>query len=147
MYPEGQRGLPKGPPNGGPAKPPATKLAEAFRAVIVEPHPSVRVVLEYLLVREGYAVEAGEEPFAVAPGRALLLVSATDGSGLYAFVSENAPDALAGFVSDNGRSFQTLPGVRGIEAFVPKPFGMEDVLRVVQVVDGFDGRRTHRGRD
>lgn len=147
MRPEGQRGLPQRLPNGAPDTPSTTKSGGTLRAVVVEPYLTVRVVLEYLLAREGYAVEAGEEPFSVAPGRALLLVSATDGSGLYAFVSENAADTLAGLISGTGRSFQTLSGTRGIEAFLPKPFGMEDVLRVVQVVDGFDGRRTHRGHD
>jgi len=111
----------------------------------VEPHPTVRVVLEYLLVREGYAVEVGEVPFPVAPGRALLLVAAADGSGLYAFVCENAADAPAAIEPGAGSSLENLSGTRGIEAFLPKPFGMEDVLRVVRLVDGFDGRRARRG--
>lgn len=113
----------------------------------MEPHPTVRVVLEYLLTREGYAVKVGEAPFPVAPGRALLLVAATDGGGLYAYVSDNAAEARAEIEPGTAGSFENLSGTRGIEAFLPKPFGMEDVLRVVRLVDGFDGRRARRGND
>ena len=67
------------------------------RAVIVEPHPALRAVLEYLLAQEGYAVEAGgEAPFA-EPGPALLLVASEDGGGLYIFEAEKAAETLEKF--------------------------------------------------
>jgi hypothetical protein len=77
---------------------PTPETNNVLRAVVVEPHASVRAVLEYLLVREGYAVEAGGESFPVAPGLALVLVSAPDGGGLCVFDSEDAADTLAGLI-------------------------------------------------
>jgi hypothetical protein len=128
-------------PLGGFEGPPTP---ERPRAVIFEPHPAVRVVLEYLLAREGYSVEArGEEPFA-APGPALMLVAA--GDGLYVFESGDAAATLEGLDSGTSSSLETLPGVTGIQAFVPKPFGAGDVLRVVRAVRGFDGRRRPRSQ-
>jgi len=109
----------------------------------VEPHPAVRTVLEYLLSREGYAVEAvaTEEPFVAAPGPALLLVAAGDGGGLHVFLTEDVSETLGGFVADIGKPPVAFSGATGIQAFLPKPFGVEDVLRVVGVVGGFEGRR------
>lgn len=80
MYPEGQPDLPARRPDGGFE----VRQPPKGRAVIFEPHPAVRVALEYLLSREGYSVDArGEGPFAVA-GPALMLVAVED--GLYVFV-------------------------------------------------------------
>lgn len=141
MYPEGQPDLPAKRPLGGFEAPPTP---ERPRAVIFEPHPAVRVVLEYLLAREGYSVEArGEAPFA-APGPALMLVAA--GDGLYVFESRDAAETLEGMESVVPSSLETLRGVTGIQAFVPKPFGAGDVLRVVRAVKGFDGRKRPRSR-
>jgi DNA-binding response OmpR family regulator len=113
------------------------------RAVIVEPHPALRAVLEYLLAQEGYAVEAGgEAPFA-EPGLALLLVASEDGGGLYIFEAEKAAETLEKF-SLNVRSSEVLSGVTGILAFVPKPFGARDVLHIVRAVSGFDVRKKMR---
>lgn len=148
MSPEGQRGLPRERPPW--ALEPLTTLEprDTSRALVVEPHPAVRAVLEYLLVREGYSVEAfaTEEPFVVAPGPALLLVAAQDGGGLYVFLSEDASETLDGFAAGTGRSLVDLSGATGIQAFVPKPFGVEDVLRVVRMVGGFEGRRREHAR-
>ncbi|MGH3148129.1 MAG: hypothetical protein ACRDTR_20270 [Rubrobacter sp.] len=140
MCPEGQRGLPRERPPGALEQLPTLEPRSASRALVVEPHPAVRAVLEYLLAREGYAVEtfALGEPFVVAPGPALLLVAGDD-DGLYVFSSGDAARALGGFVS--GRSPGNLSAATGIQAFLPKPFGIADVLRVVRVVDGFEGRR------
>ena len=135
MYPEGQPDLPAGRPCGGfeacqPSK---------GRAVIFESHPAVRVVLEYLLLREGYSVDSrGEAPFAVA-GPALVLVG--DEDGLYVFVSGNALGTIEGLDPEPSYSPGTFAEVIGIRAFVPKPFGAGDVLRVVRAVKGFDWRR------
>jgi hypothetical protein len=144
VYPEGQRDLPAERPLGGFERPSTPKKTP--RAVILEPHPAVRAVLEYLLTQEGYAVEArGEAPFA-ALGPALLLVATEDRGGLYVFESRDAAETLEG-LSHDWRTFpEELSGVAGIRVFVPKPFGARDVVRVVRVVSGFDGRRRVRSR-
>ena len=139
MYPEGQTGLPAERPPGGFG---TSSTPERPRAVIVEPHPAVRAVLEYLLSREGYSVEGGGETPTAAPGPALMLVAA--GDGLYVFESRDAAGALGALHPEP--SLETFAGVGGIKAFVPKPFGAEDVLRVVRAVRGFDGRRRPRPR-
>lgn len=141
MYPEGQPDLPAERPLGGFE---GSSTPERPRAVIFEHHPAVRAVLEYLIAREGYSVEArGEAPFA-APGPALMLVAA--GDGLYVFESRDAASTLEDLDPGAASSLETLIGVRGIQAFVPKPFGAEDVLRVVRAVRGFDGRRRPHSR-
>jgi hypothetical protein len=109
--------------------------------VIFEPHPAVRVALEHLLLREGYSVDArGEGPFAVA-GPALMLVGVED--GLHVFVSQDAAGTIEELNTRISSPLETLPEVTGSRAFVPKPFGAGDVLRVVRTVRGFDGRRRH----
>jgi hypothetical protein len=136
VYPEGQRDPPIERPAGGFD---GSSTPESSRVVIVEPHPAVRVVLEYLLAREGYTVETpGEAPFA---GPALLLVAAEDGGGLHVFKTRNAAETLEGLSRGAHPSPGSLSGITGIQAFVPKPFGAGDVLRVVRAVSGFDGRR------
>jgi hypothetical protein len=109
--------------------------------VIREPHPAVRAVLEHLLLREGYAAEVCGENRGAAPGPALLLAGAEDGSGLHVFRTRDVAGALPRL---SGRA--DLPGRPGLEAFgihafLPKPFGAADVLRVVWAVSGFDGRK------
>jgi hypothetical protein len=141
VYPEGQTDLPAERPLGGFEGPPTSKRP---RAVIFEHHPAVSTVLEYLIASEGYCVETrGEAPFA-APGPALMLVAA--GDGLYVFESRDAASTLEGLDPGAAPSLETLLGVTGIQAFVPKPFGAEDVLRVVRAVRGFDGRRRPHSR-
>jgi hypothetical protein len=148
VYPEGQSDLPAERPVGGFER---SSTPKTFRVVIVEPHPAVRVVLEYLLAREGYTVETREEASCAAPGPTLLLIAAEDGSGLHVFESGNAAETLAQLPRGDRASPGALSGVTGIHAFVPKPFGTGDVLRVVRAVSGFDGRgrvrsQTERGR-
>ena len=148
MCPEGQRGLPKERPPWALEPLPTLGPRNTSRALVVEPHPAVRTVLEYLLGREGYAVEvfATEEPFVAVPGPALLLVAAGDGGGLYVFLSEDVSETLGGFGPGASRSPLAFSGATGIQAFLPKPFGVEDVLRVVRVVGGFEGRRREHSR-
>lgn len=147
MCPEGQRGLPRERPSGALEPLSTLEPRNTSRALVVEPHPAVRTVLEYLLGREGYAVEAfaAEEPLVAEPGPALLLVAA--GDGLCVFLSEDAAQTFDGFVAGGGGSPMTLSGATGIQAFLPKPFGVEDVLRVVRMVRGFEGRRRAFGLD
>jgi hypothetical protein len=135
--------------SGGAARPAGGAPGRGFearqppkgRAVIFEPHPAVRVALEYLLLREGYSVDArGEGPFAVA-GQALMLVGVED--GLHIFVSQDAAGTIEGLNRGISSPLETLSEVTGIRAFVPKPFGGGDVLCVVRTVRGFDGHRRH----
>jgi hypothetical protein len=68
-----------------------------------------------------------------------------DEGGLYVFESRDAAETLNG-PPLGAQSSEALSAVTGIRAFVPKPFGAEDVLRVVRIVRGFDGRRRPRSR-
>ncbi len=111
--------------------------------VIVESHPAVQAVLEHLLIREGYAVEACSEASEVAPGRTpvLLLMGVEDGDGLYVFQTREVAGVLAALTKDAELSGGAGLAAFGIHAFVPKPFGMVDILRVVRAVGDFDGRK------
>ena len=149
MYPEGQRDLPVERPIGGLKGPLSPEFRKTSRAVIVEPHPAVRAVLEYLLAREGYVVETHGEPLLAPPsappgGPALLLVAAEDGDGIYVFESRDDSEILRELRLGAKSSLETLAGVTGMQVFLPKPFGARDVMRVVRMVSGFDGRRGNR---
>lgn len=111
--------------------------------MIVEPHPAVQAVLEHLLVREGYAVEACGEASGVAPGQtpALLLVGAGNGDGLYVFRTRDVAGVLVALTGGEGLSGRSHLPTFGIHAFVPKGFGIVDILRVVRAVSGFDERK------
>jgi DNA-binding response OmpR family regulator len=113
----------------------------------VEPHPAVQAVLEHLLLREGYAVEtrgdASEAALRQTPGRTpvLLLVGAENGDGLYVFQTRDVAGVLAALLGGAEVSQCSNLSAFGIHAFVPKPFGIVDILRVVRAVGGFDGRK------
>lgn len=104
---------------------------EPRRAVVSEEQFAVRAVLERLLRREGYAVEVWGGSLPPAPGPALVLVA--EAGGLHVLAARD----VGGF---------SPPGVEGSEdgwkppdgehVFVPKPFGVGDVLRAVREVDG-----------
>lgn len=136
MFPEGHLGLTKRSPPGGPETPPNAGFRGSGRAIVREPHPAIRSVLEYLLAREGYSVEVAVGTDA-GPGPALVLASA--GDGLYVFECGDATEALKQASAD--AHLEGFVGATGIRAFLPKPFGADDVLRVVRAVDRFDGRR------
>lgn len=127
------------------------------RAIIVEPHPAVQAVLEHLLIREGYTVETFGETSKAAPEQepgplpfptppVLLLVGAERGDGLYVFRTREVAGVLAALnggpeqpegALSNGFNLSSF----GIHAFIPKPFGMVDILRVVRAVGDFDERK------
>jgi CheY-like chemotaxis protein len=111
--------------------------------VIVEWHPAVQAVLEHMLLQEGYTVKTYGEAAQVAPERApvLLLVSAKEGDGLYVFRTHDVSGVLAMLSEGANLSGPTLSAF-GIYAFLPKPFGIVDILRIVCAVGGFDGRKT-----
>ena len=180
MYSEVQRDRTLERPYEGPAGSSPLKLGRATRsrtspgttwgerAIIVEPHPAVQAVLEHLLLREGYEVEAFGEASEAAPGRTpeqgprrlttgssppvLLLVGAGSGDGLYVFRTRNVAGVLDTLAGDAEPSEEAVPRVSnlsvfGIHAFVPKPFGISDILRVVRAVGDFDERKKGSPRE
>lgn len=124
------------------------------RAIIVEPHPAVQAVLEHLLLREGYAVEAFGEPSKALPDPSpgltlpiLLLVGEESGDGLFVFRTRDVAGVLAALNGGPEPPPEGAPpnvsnlSAFGIHAFVPKPFGIVDILRVVRAVGDFDERK------
>lgn len=141
VYPDGWREAPAERPTGaldGPPTPGIPRTPATYRAVILEPNPAARSVLEYLLVREGFRTEAHAEARFAEPGPALLLMAARD--GLYVVESRDAAATLAEMDAATRASSRDLEGIAGLRAFLPKPFGARDVLRVVRAVNGSDGR-------
>lgn len=132
---------------------PSPETTWGDRAIIVELHPAVQAVLEHLLIREGYTVEAfggaseaapGQLPFPTSP--VLLLVGAESGDGLYIFRTRDISGVLAALDGGPEPPEGDLPNgfnlsAFGIHAFVPKPFGILDILRVVHAVGDFDERK------
>ena len=94
------------------------------------------------MVREGYLVEAGENPGdypTVEPGAALLLASLPTHDGLYVLETRDLARTLESLARVGELE---LPAVAtGMHAYLPRPFGVEDVLRAVRAVSGFDSRR------
>lgn len=115
-----------------------------LRTVILEDHPAIGAALEYLMLREGYAVELLGEGASATPGPALLLVGARDRSGLYVFKVRDAAVALGNLFEDDFLDLLEDPYARteGIRAFVPIPFGSKDVLGVVRTVGEFETRES-----
>lgn len=139
VYPEGRTDLPYERPVSGLGGAPTPRKPSA---VIVESDPAVRAALEYLLVREGYAVEARDEAPQASERPVLVLASDEEGHGLHVFKLHGA---VTGVPRDGGS--EAPPEATGIRAFVPKPFGALDVLRVVRAVSGFDVRKKNRPKE
>lgn len=100
----------------------------------------MRSVLERLLGREGYAVEfCGLSP-PPKPGPALVLVA--DAGGLHVLATSDAAGLFPPGIEDLEDGWEP-PGER--HSFVPKPFGVGDVLRAVEEVDGRG--RSERGEN
>ena len=94
------------------------------------------------MVREGYLVEtrekAGDYP-RPGPGAALLLVSLRTDDGLYVLETGDLAGTLD-MLAQVGQQ-ELSAAATGMHAYLPRPFGVEDVLRAVRAVSGFDGRR------
>ena len=106
--------------------------------MVAEPHPRLRVAIEHALMGEGYRVVDGE-PFGDSEEPVILF--AGDGDGLHVFEARDVAGALADLCAGSGPSRGAGSPALGVHAFVPRPFGVADVLRVAQVVRGFDRRR------
>ncbi|MBA4116564.1 MAG: hypothetical protein H0X71_09070 [Rubrobacter sp.] len=140
-------------PKRTPGVHPSPEITRRERAIIVEPHPAVQAVLEHLLLREGYLVEAFGKFSAALPGQTpvlappvLLLVGTGGGDGLYVFRTRDVAGVLAALDGEPELS-EIVPSAGwdlsafGIHAFVPKPFGIVDILRVIRAVGDFDERK------
>ena len=104
------------------------------RAVVAEPHPRSRAAIEHALLGEGYKlVDGGTSEVSV-------LLFAGAGDGLHVLEARDVAAALE-VLSGGPGALHGSPLAPGIHAFVPRPFGVVDVLRVARAVDGFDCRR------
>ena len=70
-----------------------------------------------------------------------MILFAGDGDGLHVFESRDVAGALADLHDGSGPVRGNRSPALGVHAFVPRPFGVADVLRAAQVVGGFDRRR------
>ena len=116
---------------GGPAAP-------VHRAVVAEPCPRLRAAIEHVLLGEGYRVQ---EPSGHEDGPVVLFAGA--GDGLHVFEARDVAGALADLYGGSGPFVGSF--ALGVRAFVPRPFGAADVLRVARAVCGFDRRRRAPG--
>lgn len=105
-------------------------------AVVAEPHPRSRAAIEYALVCEGYEL-VDREGALEAP----VLLFAGAGDGLHVLEVCDVAGALRDILWVSGPSRGEGSVALGIHAFVPRPFGLADVLRVARAVEGFDCRR------
>lgn len=105
--------------------------------VVAEPNPRSRAAIEHALLGEGYLVVDGDAPGAY---EAPVLLFAGDGDGLHVLEARDVSGALAGISGVPSLRGDRSPAL-GIHAFVPRPFGVADVLRVARAVSGFDCRR------
>lgn len=145
---------------------PSSETSWGERAIVVEPHPAVQAVLEHLLLQEGYVVEAFGEAYEAIPGQTpkqeprpapispvLLLVGTGSGDGLYVFRTRDVARVLVALAANTEPEPSEVVGYRGadlsafgIHAFVPRPFGIADILRVVRAVGDFDERKRGSSR-
>lgn len=128
-----------------PLSPPATLTAtNSTRVLVVDDEQSVRKVTRMMLERIGYAVEeAGDASAAVARVRAafrpfdvvLLDVTLPDraGTDLVRDLRTIAPGSRV--VLTSGRMEADYPA-HGADAYLPKPFSNDQLLRTVRAVIG-----------
>ena len=110
----------------------------ARRAVVAETHPRLRAAIEHALRGEGYRVVDGELP---CDSEEPVILFAGIEDGLHVFEARDVAAALTDLCGSSGPRRGAGSPSLGIHAFVPKPFGAADVLRVARVVVGFDRRR------
>ena len=120
------RGVVEAPRHGPPAR----------RAMVAEPCPRSRAAIEHALVHEGYELVDGE-----GASEAPVLLFAGSGDGLHVLEARDVACALEDISEFPGPSRCHGSVALGIHAFVPRPFGLADVLRVARAVEGFDFRR------
>jgi DNA-binding response OmpR family regulator len=133
---------------GGRVRNPGVAAPEKPPAIVVDPHPAVRIVLEYLLSGEGYAVETWAELSEArpGPGPALVLLSPGEEGGLCVFEARDAAETLRALDRVSEVSTESVRRAVGVWSYIPEPFGVSDVLRVVSAVSGFDARRKTSGQ-
>lgn len=103
--------------------------------MVAEPCHRSRAAIEQALLGEGYRLADGD----ATPSREPVLLFAGDDEGLHVLETRDVPAALAELPGGSGSISAAL--APGIHAFVPRPFGAADVLRVARIVVGFDRRR------
>lgn len=108
----------------------------ARRVVVAEPCPRSRAAIEHALLREGYRVA---DPSEASGAPVLLFAGAAD--GLHVLEARDVTGAVTGLAGVPGVMRGRRSPALGIHAFVPRPFGVADVLRVARAVDVFDRRR------
>ena len=111
------------------------------RAVVVELHPRLRIAIEHALLGEGYRVVDGQLPGSEEP----VILFAGDKDGLHVFEAHDVAGALTDLHEGSGPPGRDRSPALGVHAFVPRPFGVADVLRVALAVGGFDRRRRATG--
>lgn len=104
--------------------------------MVAEPCPRSRVAIEHALLREGYELVDGE-----GASEAPVLLFAGAGDGLHVLEARDVSGALKDILDSPGPLRRHGSVALGIHAFVPRPFGVADVLRVARAVEGFDCRR------
>ena len=105
--------------------------------MVAEPHLRSRVAIEHALVHEGYKLVDEEEASSEAP----VLLFAGAGDGLHVLEARDVTGALKNIFESPGPLRSDGAVALGIHAFVPRHFGVTDVLRVARAVEGFDCRR------
>jgi hypothetical protein len=111
---------------------------QARQAVVAEACPRLRAAIEHALRGEGYRVLDGE-PVGGSEEPVVLLVGA--GDGLHVLEARDVAGALSDLCESSGPLRGEGSPALGIHAFVPRPYGAADVLRVARAVCGFDRRR------
>ena len=108
------------------------------RVLVAEPYPRSKAAIEHALLGEGYRVVDEDVP---GDYEAPVLLLAGDGDGLHVLEARDVAGALAGISGVPGSLRGDRSPALGIHAFVPRPFGVADVLRVARAVSGSDCRR------
>lgn len=111
---------------------------QARQAVVAEECPRLRAAIEHALRGEGYRVLDGE-PAGSSKEPVVLLVGA--GDGLHVLEASDVAGALSELCDGSGPLRGERSPALGIHAFVPRPYGAADVVRVARTVCGFDRRR------